>query len=182
MPDTKTTLKLIGAGVLLAVGMGFVYSQYAGMTAARASQGPPAPGNRPPGAPPGLVMPTQEERASMREEIFAKLNLTPAQREQMEEIRQKFGDLEPGQGNFNERREAVEKVLSPEQMDGLRTEMQRQVRGRMEQAIKVLPADQQELFRQKLDKRMQELAAREDFPGPPPGFGPATPPAEAPRP
>lgn len=116
-----------------------------------------------------LKMPTEQERLL----VFAALDLTPEQQEQIAALEKKLGPAtNPMQ--IRSRMEELEKLLTPEQQGKLRRAMGDQMEGRMRERAKVLPPDERAKFNEKLAERREDMERRvangeRPFP---PGMGP----------
>lgn len=149
--------KLLAAVLLLGTGVGFAWLQVS-------RQRPSAPDDA--FIAQGPVRVTREERDQMREQMLADLDLTPEQRAQIEK------DAPPMQEfsfqGMQQRREAMEKILTPQQMEKLHASMQSRMRERLQKDLERLPEGEREKFMEKLEERMQNGPPG----GPPPGGPP----------
>ncbi|MEO8377650.1 MAG: hypothetical protein ABI579_08255, partial [Candidatus Sumerlaeota bacterium] len=71
--------------------------------------------------------------------------------------------FEGKEGDFRQRMEDISKILTPEQREKGRAAMGARFKARMEQRLKMLPADEKQAAMNKIDERMKN--------GPPGGFG-----------
>jgi Spy/CpxP family protein refolding chaperone len=113
---------------------------------------PPSAGER------GTVAhgPSDPDRKQMREQFFRELNLTPEQQTKMDEIEKEIAG-KTGREAWSATREAISKVLTPEQMQKLaQTAAARDAKKAGEQ-FKVLPPEE----RAKLEKKMNEKVKRD---------------------
>jgi Spy/CpxP family protein refolding chaperone len=175
-PQKSSTMKLVGATVLLLIGVGFAYNQYSKFTP------PPAPergqmqvraGGGPPAAAAGtqrMGPPSEADRKKFRDEMIKDLNLTPEQQAQVQAVEKEM-EGKDGPENMRARFEAMDKILTPEQKQQARAKMGEHMKARMQEHIKTLSSEDQQKFMQKLDERMKNGGG--PF-GPPPG-GPGGP-------
>jgi hypothetical protein len=153
--------KTIIAVILVVGGLGFLYAQYQKVQPPERAERPrtivattgPNAGQEVPN-PNANMRPSREERAAMRDQLLASLNLSPEQQEQMDALQKKYEGVEgrDRRGMFREARE----ILTPEQQEQARAQMMGMFRARMEQRMAVLPEGEKEKFREKLEERMAE--------------------------
>ncbi|MCC6545838.1 hypothetical protein IT570_01625 [Candidatus Sumerlaeota bacterium] len=162
----SSKLKLISAAILLLGGIGFLYSQYLSNSAAGLADPPRSERLHVRGAAPSPAMggrpgpPSPEDRARFRAEMEKDLALTPKQAAQIAALDKKYDGRE---GDFRERREEMENILTTEQRDKMRGAMMSRMKAHMEERLKVLPESEKQAFMKKLEERMKN--------GPPGGFG-----------
>jgi Spy/CpxP family protein refolding chaperone len=158
-------LKVAGAAVLLIGALVFVWMQY---RSARPALPPPAVQAQ--GRDFGGPRMDPAQRGRMREQMLQSMNLSPEQRQRLEEIDQQFANRTDPQSR-RERMQAVSAVFTPEQRDAMRGQM----RQRMAQRLSILPPDQRELFMQKLEERRRNRGGGRGWGGGPRGRGPNAP-------
>ena len=121
--------------------------------AASMAESPGAPSSNRPGAPaaPVLGPPTEEERTQMREEIFAAVDLTPEQREAVEEIRarRENGNVEDARAGMSE----FMAVLTPEQRVAFMQAAGSRIGSRMNRMMQALPPQEQVKLQEKIAER-----------------------------
>ena len=113
--------------------------------------------------------PSREEIRQVRDQMLGALDLTPEQRDQIAALDKQFERSE-GAENWRERRAAMAEILTPEQHQQMRSQMRAMRDARMNERLQVLPPDQQQKFREKMEERRRE--GRNRGPG---GGGPAGP-------
>ncbi len=156
----KTGLKLVMAAVLLLGASAFLYSQYANVSPNREELTAPvtmANGQSSPSISPGAQRerPSDEERRQMRTEMLSSLNLSAQQQQQIAELDSKLEGVD-GREAWQQRREAMQEILTDEQQEQMRSSMRSMVRSRMEQRAAVLPPQEREKFMEKLEERIAQ--------------------------
>lgn len=154
-------VKIAIAAVVLLGAITFVYAQYKRVKPDMG--GPPRRGEmRPGGQQSGDKPPmdprniSKEERVKMRNEVLDKLNLTAEQKTKIDEINKKYDAEKDSPQTMMNRMKDIRALLTPEQQKEAEKTMMGGIRGRMEDRLKMLPADQKQKFMEKLEKRMQE--------------------------
>ncbi|MEQ8819956.1 MAG: hypothetical protein RLY93_06900 [Sumerlaeia bacterium] len=154
-------MKLAGALLLVFAGAAFTYAQYqkvrpaslderANQTQELAAASPPAP----------LGSPSREERQAMRQEMFKALDLSPEQQRKIEELAAEFDRQGDPQDNFRGRMRAMREVLTEEQEAKARELMPQMMRSRMQERLKMLPAEEREKFMEKFEERRAQWEER----------------------
>lgn len=173
---SKIWWKLIGALALCCAAFLFVYAQYESMQppeqpreSARPDAGPPGEGQRerPFGEDRGERRQwSEEDRTRMRQQIATDLGLSAEQQKQVEALDKELGE-ERGPESWQQRREAMEEILTPEQQEKMHEtfrergeQMGQRMRARMEERAKLLPEGEREVFLKKFEERTQERRQR----------------------
>ncbi len=165
-PKSYTRWRLAGAVILLAGAGVFLFAQYrsarprlperAGDSGATAIQGPASPLNLADGPPF-----TWEERAEMREAVYAQLDLTPEQRARLDAIDRKY-EGKDGWDVVRSRLEESAKVLTKEQVqkaaEAIRTQVGERLRERLAERARVLPPEEQKRYLERLEERIERGA------------------------
>jgi len=116
-----------------------------------------------------------QDRQQFRDQMAKDLNLTSEQIKKMDELEKKGPPSSPEEGR--KRMEQMQKILTPEQQEKMRSNMRQNFQRRgdpmisrqLQRAEKILPPDQFEIFK----KKLEELRNR--FPGPGGPGGPGGP-------
>ncbi len=169
------TVLVFIAACIYAVNTYFHYSKGLAKNDRRMAGNP----GRPDGPPENMQRPNRQE---MRDRMTKDLNLTPEQLKQMDKLQTNNPPASPEEGR--KRMEEMQKILTPEQQEKMRSTMQqnmgqrrdRMISRQLEKAEKVLPPDQLDLFKQKLeDRKNNPPRMRGGMPGGEPGGNPQRP-------
>ena len=122
--------------------------------------------------------PSPEERRQRFKQMSSELGITPEQQQQLEQLHQQGGPRGPE--GHEARMAKMQEILTPQQMEGLRTRMHAQMQSgmqnrmarRIEHAKRKLPADQVRLLEQRMQERRKQMQGRRPPPGVPPPDGP----------
>lgn len=105
--------------------------------------------------------PSESERQEQFQQISATLNLTPEQQQQLQSVHSQ--GRPQNREEMEQRMNQVQQILRPEQLEQMRSmmgnRMQQRIQRRLEEAQRTLPADQYEVFEEKLQQRIEQRRA-----------------------